>query len=150
MYAFSCGNFIRTNAVPDDYYARNLLQEMQEGMFVEMKNYIEQPILKNDPNHIRQIKMLYMSCMNDTNEEELIMHGLEALYDLIIELTGNEWPILLGPDQSAPFKDINFTHQLALLYLYQVQPFFQIFVAPHKNSSSYALHVRSFRLSHGA
>ena len=78
MYTFSCGNFIRTNAVPDDYYARNLLQEMQEGMFVEMKNYIEQPISTNDPNHIEQIKLLYMSCMNDTQEEELIMHGLEA------------------------------------------------------------------------
>lgn len=141
MYMFACGNFVRSNAVPEDYYARNLLQEMQEGMFVEMKHYIESPIKPSDPNHIEQLKLLYMSCMNETQEEDLVMHGLEALYNLIIELTGSEWPLLSGASAAVPFQDIEFQQQLALLYLHQVQPFFQLFVAPHRKTTTYALHV---------
>ena len=140
FYQFACGNFIWSNTVPEDYYARNLLQEMQESMFIEMKNYLEAPLDHFELNHIRQIKQLYLSCMNEKNEEFVLSNSFEALFDHIIELTGNEWPVL-STNQVTIFEEISFERQLALLFLHQVQPFFQIFVAPHKNSSSYALHV---------
>lgn len=192
MYAFACGNFIASQDVPEDYYARNLLQEIQEGVFVEMKHYFEEPEPETEENattattsehHIVQIKRLYNSCMeaeatsssSSSSIDGILMDSyelggssiaslasrgpLEALYRLIIQLTGVEWPVLGGDfgngnASSTPVPPPTFAEaggpdgfsleqQLALLYLYQVQPFFQLFVAPHRNTSTYALHVRS-------
>ena len=138
MYQYACGNFIQMNTVPEDYYARNLLQEMQEGMFVEMKHNLEAAHSENETNHIRQIKRLYRSCINETDDD--IGTSIEALFQLIIELTGSEWPLLTA-NRVTTFKEVPLERQLALLFLHQVQPFFQIFIAPHKNTSAYALHV---------
>ena len=120
--------------------ARNLLQEMQDGMFVDLKNYLEAPIETNDAHEITQIKKLYTSCINETDDDQMLNSSVESLLALIVNLTGNEWPVLTTRD-TAMLSEIPLETKLALLYLHQVQPFFQIFVAPNRNISTYALHV---------
>ena len=56
---------------------------MQESMFIEMKNYLEASIVKSDPNHIRQIKKLYMSCVNETDEDLMLHNSLDELYNTV-------------------------------------------------------------------
>ncbi|KAJ6219977.1 hypothetical protein RDWZM_005789 [Blomia tropicalis] len=152
FYQFSCGNFIRTNEVPDDYYARNLLQKMQESMFVEMKHNLERQLtnetgnnIKDEPIYIRQIKSLYESCVNDTDDMIGMNDPIESLSELIIELIGSHWP-LVPSEESAILPasgsgSNSFEYKLALLFLYQVHPFFQVYVIRDKNTSTYALHI---------
>ena len=156
FYQFSCGNFIRTNEVPDDYYARNLLQKMQESMFVEMKHNLERQLtnetgnnIKDEPIYIRQIKSLYESCVNDTDDMIGMNDPIESLSELIIELIGSHWP-LVPSEESAILPasgsgSNSFEYKLALLFLYQVHPFFQVYVIRDKNTSTYALHVKQFQ-----
>lgn len=138
FYQFACGNYMKINAVPDDFYAKNLLQEMQEEMFVEMKSYLESST--NDDHLIQQIKNLYTSCINETEDDLISSVSVEALFSLIIELIGTEWPIL-STEEEYTSAEMPLEHKLALISLYQVQPFFQIYVTSNRNSSSYALHV---------
>ncbi len=136
FYMFSCANFIHNNAVPDDHYLKNLLQEMQDEVYLEMKKYLEKTLRENDGKAIKQIKLLYMSCMNESNanDEEKAMIAFFELFDKI----GGEWP-LINTDEKTK---INLEYRLASLFLYQVQPFFQLFITPpERNSSQYAIHV---------
>ncbi|CAG2113218.1 unnamed protein product [Medioppia subpectinata] len=48
FYMYSCGNFIRNNPVPDDHYLKNLLQEIQDEVYFEMKNYLETQLNDSD------------------------------------------------------------------------------------------------------
>lgn len=38
FYKFSCGNFIARNEIPDDSFQRSTLQEMQEGILIDIKS----------------------------------------------------------------------------------------------------------------
>ena len=42
FYEFACGKFLRSYTVPDDHMNRNILQEIQDEIYVEMKGYLEQ------------------------------------------------------------------------------------------------------------
>ncbi|ODM97143.1 Membrane metallo-endopeptidase-like 1 [Orchesella cincta] len=38
FYKFSCGNFIARNEIPDDSFQRSTLQEMQQGILIDIKS----------------------------------------------------------------------------------------------------------------
>lgn len=136
FYQFSCGNFIRNNPVPDDHYLKNLLQEIQDEVYFEMKNYLEQTSNENEGRAIEQIKLLYNSCMNETNSGNQTK-AISALID-IFQTIGGQWPLISPNDEIA----IDLEYRLSSLMLYQVQPFFQLFVEPvQTNKTHYAIHV---------
>lgn len=145
FYQFSCGNFIRTTSVPEDYVTKNVLLEIQTNMFIEIRNYLEQSPLEKESFEIEQVKKLYQSCMNVSEESPYVSSStMDSLFELIAQVTGSQWPIINNHqqnDESSP--DISLEKKLATLFLHQVQPFFQVFVAPNKNTSTYALHVKN-------
>lgn len=41
FYDFACGKFLQTHTVPDDHLSRNILQEIQDEIYIEMKGFLE-------------------------------------------------------------------------------------------------------------
>ena len=75
--------------------------------------------------------------MNESvsNDQNKAISALVALFDEI----GGQWPLISRQ------KDIkvDLEYRLSSLILYQVQPFFQLFIEPKQsNKSQYAIHVR--------
>lgn len=151
FYKFSCNNFVRSNAVPEDYNTKNLLQQMQEAMFVELRYILEDEIEDDEVDEVKQIKRLYRSCLNETadvgvgvggGEEFAVSPSVEALYELIINLTGHQWPILTSVNETlTEHEPMVLEERLALMYLHKVQPFFQVIVNLNRSSAAYSLHV---------
>lgn len=140
---------MRSNAVPEDYNTKNLLQQMQEAMFVELRHILGESIVNEDKEEVKQIKKLYSSCLNETAgiggiiaDEFGASPSVEALYELIINLTGHQWPILTSVNETlTEHEPMVLEQRLALMYLHKVQPFFQVIVNLNRSSSSYSLHV---------
>ncbi|XP_054159527.1 endothelin-converting enzyme 1-like [Oppia nitens] len=160
FYQYSCGSFIRNNPVPDDHYLKNLLQEIQDEVYFEMRSYLqtEDNLISDGEDNsggggghaVQAIKLLYNSCMNETTnsssddddddnndaDDDQPMAALFRVFDQI----GGQWP-LLSPS-STNSSSIDLEHRLASLLLYQVQPLFQFFIEPHQsNKSQYAIHL---------
>ncbi|RWS13894.1 endothelin-converting enzyme 1-like protein [Dinothrombium tinctorium] len=93
FYDFACGRFLKTKTVPDDHTSRNILQEMQDDIYTEMKNYLQTPIdEQNDAVSIKQVKRFYASCMNDSSANDELS-AAKALFDLM-KASGGSWSLL--------------------------------------------------------
>ena len=140
FYQFSCGNFINNNPVPDDHYMKNLLQTIQDETYLEMKRFLEMNIEVNETTAVRQIKLLYNSCMNETNSNDhnKSMTTLISIFDQI----GGQWPLIRG--QMDEYSYIDLENRLSWIMQYQVKPFFQLYIEPEQTNKSgnYAIHVR--------
>jgi neprilysin len=83
FYQFSCGNYLRSQEVPDDNFHRSMLQEMQEEVLAVIKSkvknplfkfviksimfckeLIEQPPLSDENEATKKARKLYASCMD--------------------------------------------------------------------------------------
>ena len=196
FYEFACGNYIQSKNVPDDNFLRNLLQEIQDEVYFEMRKYLEhddgQESHNNSYDAIQQIKLMYRSCINNyeiRDEDRAVSELLNLL-----EQTGGQWSLLKGngnntfgndnstnrndkfdndfykgSDGNAMISDdiaigkingfpgdaeghsendqikmdqYDLEYRLASLFMYQVHPFFQLFVtAQEKNASNYSFYV---------
>src|ERR1700742_1011504 len=92
FYAFSCGSFVKTKQVPDDHSNRNILQEMQDEIYVQMKNYLESPAVATDADSIKKLKSFYLSCINDTAITDEVA-AASALFELF-QKSGGSWKLL--------------------------------------------------------
>lgn len=118
---------------------KTLLQGMQDGMYFEMKSFLESRMAHNESQAVRQIKLLYDSCINETNSGDS-NRALSSLIGLFATI-GGQWP-LLRVKQSVTHQDLEY--RLSSLMLYQVKPFFQVYIEPEQSNKSgnYAIHVR--------
>lgn len=142
FYDFACGRFLQTKAVPDDHSSRNILQEIQDEIYVEMKNYLEQPPNVEDLQSIRKVKLFYASCMNETTANDEI-EAVSVIVNLI-ESGGGRWAahqvLVTGSDQ--PDDRMDLETRLYSSFMNQVQSVFHFYIAPpEKNSTGYAFHV---------
>lgn len=150
FYDFSCGNFLKTKAVPDDHASRNILQEIQDEIFVEMKHHLEEsaedsPEIVQNLTSIKNAKLFYNSCMNETTADDETQ-AVKIMSELI-ESSGGKWIILETlKDKKGIVKKLsnnrNLEKRVASSFIDQVQSIFHFYVAPpEKNSTRYALHV---------
>lgn len=142
FYDFACGRFLQTKAVPDDHSSRNILQEIQDDIYVEMKNYLEQADDKDDLKSIKKVKMFYASCMNETTANDEI--EAMAVIVKLIESSGGKWPTLelIVSGQEATESHLDLEKRLSASFMNQVQSIFHFYVSPlEKNSTGYAFHV---------
>ena len=169
FYDFSCGNYLKTRAVPDDHVSRTILQEIQDELYIEMKHHLESVSEDINLESIKKAKMFYSSCMNETTADNEV-ESIKIITELIND-SGGPWPLLRqleeasnvinevsssvssssssSFDSSAPNR-IDLEKRVADAFMNQVQSIFHFFVAPpEKNSTNYAFHV-SFYLPHRA
>lgn len=95
FYDFACGNFVKTKVVPFDHSSRNILQEIQDELFVEMKGLFGSPIVDNSSpssssSAVDKAKMFYTSCMNHESKEDDEKEAMVILMNLIEE-SGGSW-----------------------------------------------------------
>lgn len=144
FYQFSCGNYVKTKPVPDDRLSRNILQEIQDQMYVDMKTLFEEEN-KNDSIAIRKAKQFYNSCMREPTSEDEVAAG-ELIADLI-QSSGGRWCLLesMLDNNKACQTDRRFDleKRLADAFMNQIPSLFNMYIASpdDKNDTKYALHV---------
>ncbi|XP_046407167.1 neprilysin-1-like isoform X2 [Ischnura elegans] len=139
FYQFSCGNYLRSQEVPDDSFHRSMLQEMQEEILAVIKKLIDQPPSDDENEAIRKARKLYASCM-DRNFRTSHYKQYEDLpvFSLLSDGELGPWPLL----RRAHWDASNFSlHKLlGELAIYQVHTLFEVYVTPdEKNASQYTL-----------
>jgi hypothetical protein len=161
FYEFACGKFLQSHTVPDDHISRNILQEIQDEIYVEMKGFLEGnapldslPQSKSNQskslgnNAIRKARLFYRSCMNEStvNNEPAAVHVLIRL------LTGDfqvRWPLLdqlVFQNDTSNGSHVDLEQRMFLVFLHQIQPLLHFYVAPEElksQSKEYALHLYS-------
>lgn len=141
FYEFACGRYLQTKAVPDDHASRNILQEIQDEIYVEMKNYLEEPIVAEELSSVQKAKLFFASCMNETTANDEI-EAMSVILNLI-DASGGPWRALqtLSGNRSVEV-DVDFERRLVSAFMDQVQSIFHFYVAqPERNSTGYAFHV---------
>ncbi|KAI1280597.1 Membrane metallo-endopeptidase-like 1 [Halotydeus destructor] len=143
FYDFACGRYLQTKTAPDDYSSRNILQEIQDEIYVEMKNYLERPTGSSELKSVRNLKLFYASCMNETNvnDEQLAVDIMVKFFDH----SGGPWPALqsmAGQEEAEARTRATLEDRIASAFMNQVQSIFHFYVAPpDKNSTGYAFHL---------
>ncbi|XP_059472618.1 neprilysin-1-like [Neocloeon triangulifer] len=139
FYQFSCGNYLRSQEVPDDNFHRSMLQEMQEEVLAVIKKLIEQPSADDENEAIKKARKLYASCM-DRNFRTSHYKQYEDLPVFALLSAGQlgMWPLL----RKAPWdpKEFQLHRLLGELSVYQVHTLLEMYVTPdEKNASQYML-----------
>jgi len=149
FYEFTCGNFIRSKMPPVDRGSRNILQEIQDEMYTEMKSMLESTKTLNS-SAAEKAKIFYTSCMNGKANEEEDEDESESTQSLLLELlqdSGGDWcalDLMLGLNSSCHANnDYNFEKRLAESIMNQIPSFVNIYVASPENETAapYAFHV---------
>lgn len=152
FYQFSCGNYMKKQTVPDDRSSRNVLQEIQDQMYVEMKNLLESEEGSDSEQKeknvvVKKAKDFYASCMRESTEEDEVT--VTNLIINLIENSGGKWcafqSMLLGETGDDDCRDRRFDveKRLADAFMNQIPSIFNMYVASpeDRNNTTYALHV---------
>ncbi|KAH7638002.1 neprilysin 2-like protein [Dermatophagoides farinae] len=89
FYQFVCGQWLESTIIPEHKPLENKFDELHDILNRQVRDILEEPIMKDDPDFARNMKLFYHSCMNVT---ELERKGAEPLIDMIEKLGG--WPVL--------------------------------------------------------
>ena len=154
FYSFSCGNFVKTKVPPLDHSSRNILQEIQDELYIEMKSMLESTKSVTS-EAAEKAKIFYTSCMTDNiprleDEEEEVERDSSQLLVNLIESSGGSWcalRLLMTKDKNASCHDgsgFDFDKRLSESIMNQIPSFVNVYVASPENetSSPYAFHVR--------
>ncbi|CAL1541739.1 unnamed protein product [Lymnaea stagnalis] len=92
FFDFACGNWNKMHIIPDDKPSYNTFSKLTDHIQAILKDLLEQPVNPEvDTNATIKAKILYASCLNETQIDNL---GLEPINNLLKEFGG--WPILEG------------------------------------------------------
>ena len=142
FYQFACGNYVRSKAVPHDRLSRNILQEIQDEIYIDMKSMLEQES-KNDSLVVQAAKKFYASCMRESEEEDDATAA--ALILETVNESGGPWCLLeaMMGASGCQDRDVNLEQRLASAFMNQIPSLFNMFIASpdEKNDTKYALHV---------
>ncbi|GAB6032160.1 NEDD8 protease Nep2 [Chamberlinius hualienensis] len=143
FYRFACGSFLANNVVPDDEIMKSTLQIIQEEIYTIVKRLIEN-FSPNDTAPIIKAKKLYNSCLSEnwTAEED----DRSVIASFLESVNLKPWPIMMAQKLNDNLTwnetQFNLEETLAILTIYQVQPFIDTFVSTDdKNSSVYVLQL---------
>lgn len=149
FYEFSCGNYVRTKSVPHDRLSRNILQEIQDQIYIDMKNLLEEED-RNNSAAVSKAKLFYGSCMRESTEEDEVT-ATNLIINLIQE-SGGPWCLLQSLLGNDACRDTSFDleKRLADAFMNQIPSLFNMYIASpdDKNDTKYALHVSPLRKKH--
>lgn len=154
FYEFTCGNFVKTKIPAVDHGNRNVLQEIQDEMYIEMKAMLESSSSMNSVAATKA-KTFYSSCMLDNQaSEEDDEETYEVLLDLI-DKSGGSWcalDLLLARNSSSCLDDtaFDFDKRLSESIMNQIPSFVNVYVASPENDTNapYAFHVSRLLNNH--
>ena len=63
FYQYACGNWAKYNPIPKDKAAFDTFEMLRESLDSILKELLEEPILKTDPEAYIKTKNLYKSCV---------------------------------------------------------------------------------------
>ncbi|KAG8235742.1 hypothetical protein J437_LFUL015610 [Ladona fulva] len=147
FYQFSCGNYLRSQEVPDDSFHRSMLQEMQEEILAVIKKLIDQPSSEDENVSIRKARKLYASCMDRNFRTSHYKHYEDLpVFSVLSNGELGPWPLLRRSTwDPSSFRLHTLLGELAI---YQVHTLFEVYVTPdEKNASQYTLQVRERKLA---
>ncbi|KAL5015470.1 hypothetical protein ScPMuIL_009740 [Solemya velum] len=133
FYQFSCGQWKRTNVIPEDQARYSTMGSMRDDVSVILKYILESRPSPSDVKAIKKAKLLYGACMNESATEE---RGISVLLPLLQELGG--WP-LLGNASGLPVwneSESNLPDLLIKLKKYSNTPLFGMGVSVDRKQSS--------------
>ncbi|GLH05802.1 Neprilysin-2 [Gryllus bimaculatus] len=132
FYNFACGNYVKTNNIPDDKSTVNTFSIISDQLTEKLRTIVEEPIKENEAKPFKLVKKLYRACMNKTLIES---RGLEPLQDILRELGG--WPVVDGP--SWPVGEFDWRESVYKFRKmgYSVDYFMDFSVATDAKNSSY-------------
>ncbi|XP_070505219.1 neprilysin-2-like [Chironomus tepperi] len=93
FYKFSCNQFVKDTSIPEDKTSVGSFTVVTDKLKEQLKSIITSPIKVNDIEPFKNIKKLYLACMNKTLIEQ---RGTKPLTDIHEQLGG--WPVLMGND----------------------------------------------------
>lgn len=91
FYNFACGNFVDNTIIPDDKVSVNTFSVISDKLQEQLRTIVTAPIDENEIEPFKNVKRLYLACMNKTYIEE---RGLTPLQDIHESLGG--WPVVKG------------------------------------------------------
>ncbi|XP_023217454.1 endothelin-converting enzyme 1-like isoform X2 [Centruroides sculpturatus] len=113
FYQFACGSYKNHHSLRDENSLHNSLDDIQDGIFLSIKNLLETPEETEDPN-LKLAKKFYYSCINKR---------FDSTRDEVVKLIRNsglgDWPI------SDPGRNPNFNVKLGVLSAHGRNPFFE-------------------------
>ncbi|XP_058857815.1 endothelin-converting enzyme 1-like isoform X2 [Acipenser ruthenus] len=132
FYSFACGNWVKTNPLPDGHSRWGTFNSLWEHNQAIMKHLLENTTMNGTSEAERKAQRYFQSCMNEQKIEEL---GAQPLKDLINQTGG--WNVTGHWD-----KD-NFQEVLRIVSAqYRTSPFFSVYVSTDsKNSNSNIIQV---------
>ncbi|XP_031626236.1 neprilysin-2-like isoform X2 [Contarinia nasturtii] len=96
FYDFACGKFLSETTLTDEKVTIDTFNQARDKMQSQLLRLIDAPIVPDDLQSFRFIKLLYSLCMNQTQIEET---GLKSMIEIHNLLGG--WPVVVG-DQWNP------------------------------------------------
>jgi neprilysin len=133
---FACGNFIRTQRIPDDSTNYGSFTILRNTLSNAVSELLEEPISSKDIKSTSNAKILYQSCIDETQVE---LTG-EANFLNFIQSEFGDWPALNGKFNEATFDPMDTLVKFRLYGFRQVVDV-RVEVNP-KNSSQYVLKAR--------
>lgn len=91
FYDFACGNFIKSQVVPDDKVTVDGFSTVRDIVEEQIRTVINEPIQRNESKPFRLAKYFNQACLNEANIEE---RGIQPMIAILETLGG--WPAVKG------------------------------------------------------
>ncbi|KAF8774872.1 Neprilysin-2 like protein [Argiope bruennichi] len=83
FYQFSCGGWLNTHAISEDRSSVSVFSEVQDDLNLKLRVLMEKKVSGSEPDFVRMIKHMYISCMDLKQIEALgsepLLKALETL-----------------------------------------------------------------------
>lgn len=106
FYKFACGNYIKTNVIPDDQTSINSFSKVNDKVQQQLRVILEAES-DDDPKVLQIVKNYYRACMN---KDKIAQLGLQVLKNVLVRCGG--WPVLEGPswdEENFEWENLMFT-----------------------------------------
>lgn len=129
FYTYACGNWNKRNLIPEDAPAFGNIIKQRNQLQKTLKRLLEIPIDPNEPNATSKAKLIYKSCMNQTQIE---LVNDKAFLEVLATFGG--WPVV-----NQNWKADQFNTEVTLARMYKEFHMYSILQftvsADDKNSS---------------
>ncbi|XP_072284421.1 phosphate-regulating neutral endopeptidase PHEX [Pyxicephalus adspersus] len=129
FFQYACGGWIENNPIPDDQSNYGIYPWLRNNVDLKMKALLEKPLSKRrDSEAAQKAKIFYISCMNETEIEDVDAKPLIKL----LKHSSLRWPVLesnIGSEGRWSERKFNFLQTLAELRgQYSTSVFMRVFV----------------------
>lgn len=115
FFQYACGGWIENNPIPDDQSNYGIYPWLRNNVDLKIKALLEKPLSKRrDSEATQKAKIFYISCMNESQIEEVNVRPLIKL----LKQSSLRWPVLesnIGSEGKWSERKFNFLQTIAEL-----------------------------------